>query len=71
LCDQPEEKEAVDRARHEWKDNIKMDHKDIGYGWIQVAHDRVKSRALIHLCFIKRCSQFLRLCSINWWDDSE
>jgi hypothetical protein len=26
--------------------------KIIGYGWIHVAHDRVKLRALIYICFI-------------------
>jgi hypothetical protein len=39
------------RPRRRWEDNIKMDHKEIGFGdvdWIQWAQDRDKWWALVN-----------------------
>jgi len=38
-------KSPLGRPRHRWKDNIKMDHQEVGWGgmdWINLAQDRVK-----------------------------
>jgi hypothetical protein len=47
----PEEKRALGRPRHRWKDNIKMDLIEIRWGdvdWIHVAQDRDQWRALVN-----------------------
>jgi hypothetical protein len=33
----PEGKRPLERPRHRWVDNIKMDLRDIGWDWIDVA----------------------------------
>jgi hypothetical protein len=46
----PEEKTPLGRPRRRWEDNIKMDHRDIGWGgvdWIDLAQDRDQWRALV------------------------
>jgi hypothetical protein len=38
------------RRRHRWKDNIKLDLKEIGsedVGWLHLAQDKVRWRALV------------------------
>jgi len=45
----PEGKRPLGRPRRRWKDNIKMDHQEIGFGgmgWIELAQDRDRWRAL-------------------------
>jgi hypothetical protein len=49
LVGEPEGKRPLGRARR-WKDNIKMDLKQIGWrgmNWIDLAQDRGKWRALV------------------------
>jgi hypothetical protein len=39
----PEGKRPLRRPRRKWEDNIKMDHREIGWGdmnWIDLAQDR-------------------------------
>jgi hypothetical protein len=39
----PEEKRQLGRPRHRWKENVRMDHKEIGsesVGWRHLAQDR-------------------------------
>jgi hypothetical protein len=43
LLGKPEGKRPLDRPRHRWEDEIKMDLREIGWGdveWIQLAEDR-------------------------------
>jgi hypothetical protein len=45
----PEGKRPVGRQRRRWKDWIRMDHREIGWGsveWIQLAQDRDRWRAV-------------------------
>jgi hypothetical protein len=46
----PEDKKPLGRPRRRWEDNIKTDHKDIGWGskdWIHLAQDRDQWKALV------------------------
>jgi hypothetical protein len=43
LIGRPEWRRPLERPRHRWEDNIKMDLKEIGFGdvdWIHRAQDR-------------------------------
>jgi len=45
------EKRPLGRPRRRWKDNIKMDHQEVGCGgmdWIELALDRFRWRALVN-----------------------
>ena len=47
----PERKIQLGRPRHRWKDNIKLYLLDIGWrglGWIDLAKDKVRWRALVN-----------------------
>jgi hypothetical protein len=47
----PEGKTSLERPRHRWIDNIKMDLVEIGLGgiyWIGLAQDKDKWRALVN-----------------------
>jgi hypothetical protein len=51
LVVEPEGKRPLDRPRHTWVDNIKMDVREIGWGgmhWIDLAQDRDQWRALVN-----------------------
>ena len=51
LAGKPEGKRPLGRSRHRWEDNIKMDLQEVGYGgmgWIQLAEDRDRWRALVN-----------------------
>jgi hypothetical protein len=51
LVGMPEGKRLLGRPRHSWKDNIKMDLREIwvnGANWIQQAQDRVQWRAFMN-----------------------
>jgi hypothetical protein len=42
LVGKPEEKRPMERRRNRWKDNIKMDLQEVGYGgmdWIELAQE--------------------------------
>jgi len=43
LMGKPEGRRPLERPRHRWEDNIKMDLQDVGCGgmdWIELAEDR-------------------------------
>jgi hypothetical protein len=49
LVGRPEGRRPLGRSRRGWEDNIKMDLREIGYGyvdWIDWAQDRDRWRAL-------------------------
>jgi hypothetical protein len=51
LVGKPEGKRPLGRPRRRWVDNIKMDPLEIGWGslgWIGLAQDRDKWRALVN-----------------------
>jgi hypothetical protein len=48
LVGKPEGKRPLERPRHRWEDEIKMDLREIGWGsveWIQLAQDSYRWRA--------------------------
>jgi hypothetical protein len=48
----PEGKRPLGRPRRRWKDNIRMDLREIGWGgmeWIDLAQDRDQWRALVNM----------------------
>jgi hypothetical protein len=50
LVGTPERKRPLGRPRRRWVDNIKMDHREIGWDggdWIDVAQNRDQWRALV------------------------
>jgi hypothetical protein len=50
LVGRPEGRRLLGRHRRRWKDNIKMDLQEVGWGtdWIELAQDRDRSRALVN-----------------------
>jgi hypothetical protein len=51
LVGKPEGKRPLGRPRRRWKDNIKMDLREIGIGvanWTQLAQDSVHWRACVN-----------------------
>jgi hypothetical protein len=51
LFGRPEGKRPLARPRRRWKDNIKMDLREIGMdgaNWIRLAQDRVQWRAFVN-----------------------
>jgi hypothetical protein len=46
----PEGKRPLERRRHRWEDNIKMDLQEVGCGgldWIELGQDRDRWRAIV------------------------
>jgi hypothetical protein len=51
LVGRPEGKRPLERPRHRWENNIKMDLREIGINgsnWIQLAQDRVQRWAFVN-----------------------
>jgi hypothetical protein len=51
LVGRPEGRRPLERPRHRWEDNIKMDLREIGFrdvDWINWAQDRDRWRALVN-----------------------
>jgi hypothetical protein len=50
LVGKTEEKRSLGRPRLRWKDNIKRDFQEVrwGMGWIHLAQDRDRWRALVN-----------------------
>jgi hypothetical protein len=50
LVGKPEGRRPLGRPRHRWKNNIKMDLQDVGWGtkWIDLLSDRDIWRALVN-----------------------
>jgi hypothetical protein len=47
----PEGERPLEKTRRRWEDNIKMDHREIGYGGMDLtdlAQDREQYRALVN-----------------------
>ena len=52
LLGKPEGKRPLERPRHKWEDNIKMDLQEVecgGMDWIKLAQDRDRWRALVNV----------------------
>jgi hypothetical protein len=52
LVGKPEGKRPLRRPRSRWMDNIKMDHREIGWDgmdWVDLAQDRDQWRALVNM----------------------
>jgi hypothetical protein len=47
LVGKPEGKIPLGRPRRRWADNIKMDLREVGWDWIDLAQDRDQWRALV------------------------
>jgi hypothetical protein len=51
LEERPEGRRPLERLRHRWEDNIKMDLQEVGWegvDWIDMAQDRDRLRALVN-----------------------
>jgi hypothetical protein len=48
LVGNPEGKRSVGRPSHRWVDSIKMDLREIGWDWIDLAQNRDQWRALVN-----------------------
>jgi hypothetical protein len=48
LVGKPEGKRPLGRPRRRWVDNIKIDLREIGWDWIDLAQDREQWRALVN-----------------------
>jgi hypothetical protein len=51
LVGKPAGRRPLGKPRHRWKNNIKMDLREIGFGyvdWIQLAQDRDRWRDLVN-----------------------
>jgi hypothetical protein len=48
LVRMPERKRPLGRPRRRWVDNIKLDLREIGWDWIDLAQDRDQWRALVN-----------------------
>jgi hypothetical protein len=51
LMGRPEGRRPLERPRRRWKDNIKMDLQEVGWGgidWIDMAQDRDRWRAVVN-----------------------
>jgi hypothetical protein len=51
LVGKTEGKRPLERSRHRWEDNIRMDLREIGWGgmdWIDLAQDRDQWRTLVN-----------------------
>jgi hypothetical protein len=52
LVGKPQRKRPLGRPRHRWENNIKMDLQEVGcggMGWIELAQDTDKWRALVNM----------------------
>jgi hypothetical protein len=50
LVGKPDERRPLGRPRRRWKDNIRMDIREVGCGcvdWMELAQDRDRWRALV------------------------
>jgi hypothetical protein len=50
LVGKPEGKRPLERPRRRWEDNVKMDLQEVGGirgGWMELAQDRNRCRALV------------------------
>jgi hypothetical protein len=51
LVGKPKGKRPLERPRHKWEDNIKLDLREMGIdgaNWIQLAQDRVQWQAFVN-----------------------
>jgi hypothetical protein len=51
LVGKSEERRPLERPRHRWEVNIKMDLREVGWGgidWIDLAQDRDRWRAVVY-----------------------
>jgi hypothetical protein len=51
LVGKPEGRRPLERPRHSWEENIKMDLREVGWGgidWINLAQNRDRWRAVVN-----------------------
>jgi hypothetical protein len=48
LVGKPDGKRPLGRPRRRWVDNIKMDLREVGWDWIDLAQGRVRWRAYVN-----------------------
>jgi hypothetical protein len=48
LVGKPEGKRPLERPRRRWEDYIKMNIREVGIDWIELAQDRHKCQALVN-----------------------
>ena len=48
LVGKPEGKRPLGRPRRRWEDNIKMELREVGGDWLELAQDRDRWRALVN-----------------------
>jgi hypothetical protein len=61
LVGKPEEKRPLERLRHIWEDNLKINLREMGWcgvNWIHLAQDRYQWRALMNK--VIKCSETLK-----------
>ena len=65
LVGKPEGKRPLERPRHRWEDNIKMDLQEVGGAcadWMELAQDRDRKRAPVSTVMklqVPKCREFL------------
>ena len=47
-------KEPLERPRRRWEGNIKIDFREVGWDWIDVAQDRDRWRAFVNAVMNRR-----------------
>jgi hypothetical protein len=60
FMEKPEGKRRLERSRHRWGDNIRLDRREIGWGgmdWTDLAQDRDQWRALVNTLMNLRVPQ--------------
>jgi hypothetical protein len=73
LVGKPEGKRPLERPRHRWEDNIKMDLQEVRGGrgdWMELAQDRDRWRALVGTVRNFRF-HFLTRCKVYWLASQE
>jgi hypothetical protein len=60
----PEGKSPAGRHRRRWEDGIRINLREIGWGWIQLVQDRYRRQALVNIAML------ICVCVGDWWMES-